>query len=101
EPPEVEDTLRDTLLNPAVIFEVLSPSTEAYDRGEKFEHYTHLGSLHEYILVSQDHVRIEKFVRQGEQWVFTAINDPDRLLRIETLDCEIPVREIYLDVEFR
>lgn len=99
-PPEVEDSQRDTLLNPAVIFEVLSPSTEAYDRGEKFEHYTLLPSLREYVLVSQDHVRIEKFVRQGEQWVFTAINDPEGVLRIETLECEIPVSEIYLDVEF-
>ncbi|HET7461100.1 MAG TPA: Uma2 family endonuclease [Longimicrobium sp.] len=97
---EVEDSHRDTLLNPVVIFEVLSPSTEAYDRGEKFEHYALLPSLREYILVSQDHVRIEKFLRQGEQWVFTAINDPEGHLRIESLDCEMPVSEIYLDVEF-
>lgn len=97
---ELEDSHRDILLNPMVIFEVLSPSTEAYDRGEKFEHYTLLPSLREYVLVSQDHVRIEKFVRQGEQWVFTALNDPEGVLRIEALDCEIPVSEIYLDVEF-
>lgn len=96
---ELDDAHRDILLNPAVIFEVLSPSTEAYDRGE-FEHYTLLPSLREYILVSQDHVRIEKFVRQGEQWVFTALNDPMGVLRIEALECEIPVSEIYLDVEF-
>jgi Uma2 family endonuclease len=98
--PETEDSHRDTILNPAVIFEVLSPSTEAYDRGQKFEHYTLLPSLREYVLVSQDHVRIEKFARQGEQWVFTAINDPEGLLRIEALECDIPVSEIYTDVEF-
>lgn len=97
---ELEGMHRDILLNPSVIFEVLSPSTEAYDRGEQFEHYTLLPSLREYVLVSQDHVRIEKFVRQGEQWVFTALNDPEGTLGIEALDCEIPVSEIYLDVEF-
>jgi len=99
-PAQTEDSHRDTILNPVVIFEVLPPSTEAYDRGVKFEHYTSLLSLREYILVSQDHVRIEKFVRHGDEWVFSAINDPEGTLKIETLGCEIPLGEIYLDVQF-
>jgi Uma2 family endonuclease len=65
-PIQCEDEERDTLLNPAVIIEVLSPSTEAYDRGEKFFRYRRLASLREYILVAQDAPRIERFVRQGD-----------------------------------
>ena len=67
--PRFEDNVFDTLLNPIVIVEVLSPSTEAYDRGEKFPHYHQLQSLQEYILVSQDKVCVEHYVRQTEQWV--------------------------------
>jgi Uma2 family endonuclease len=58
------DERRDTLLNPLVLFEVLSESTEAYDRGRKFEHYRSLASLAEYILVAQDKPHVEQFVRQ-------------------------------------
>ncbi len=60
-------TLNDTLLNPIVLIEVLSPSTEAYDRGEKFAHYRRLESLQEYVLIAQDKIRVEHFRRQGSQ----------------------------------
>jgi Uma2 family endonuclease len=95
EPPELEDAHLDTLLNPAVIVEVLSESTERYDRGEKFAHYRKIESLREYILVSQDKVRIEQYVRHGEHWVLTEISGPAGALRIETLGCEIALRDIY------
>ena len=66
EEPRFEDDVFDTLLNPIIIVEVLSPSTEAYDRGEKFVHYRQLQSLQEYILVSQDKVRVEHYSRQAD-----------------------------------
>jgi Uma2 family endonuclease len=100
EPPRLEDSHLDTLLNPAVIIEVLSPSTHAYDRGEKFAHYRTIESLREYILIAQDHTRIERYVRRGEQWVLHEVTDPAGVLPIETLGCEIPVGEIYDRVEF-
>src|SRR5215211_3382177 len=61
---EFDDEERDTLLNPLVIIEVLSESTEAYDRGRKFEHYQYIESLTEYLLVSQEPYRVEQYVRQ-------------------------------------
>jgi Uma2 family endonuclease len=98
--PKLEDAHLDTLLNPAVIIEVLSPSTQAYDRGEKFAHYRTIESLREYILIAQDHARIEQYVRHGEQWVLNEIKDPAGMLQIEALGCEVHVSEIYDRVEF-
>ena len=66
-----EDVDNDTLLNPTVIVEVLSASTEAYDRGEKFAHYRRLESLQEYVLVAQDKVRMEHYAQQGAQWLLS------------------------------
>jgi Uma2 family endonuclease len=98
--PELEDDHGDTLLNPTVIVEVLSPSTESYDRGQKFAHYRRLDSLREYILVAQDTVSVEQYVRNGETWTYVAITDPDAVLRIDALGCEIPLRTIYEGVAF-
>jgi Uma2 family endonuclease len=99
EHPRLEDEHLDTLLNPAVIIEVLSPSTEAYDRGAKFGHYRRIDSLREYVLVSQGAMRVERYVRHGEDWLFTEIGGAGEILRIESLACEIPLREIYDGVE--
>lgn len=100
DPPRVEDAQLDTLLNPGVIFEVLSSSTEAYDRGEKFAHYRKIESLREYILIAQDQVRVDQFVRHGEHWMLSEITEISDTVRIETLGCEIPLSEIYDLVEF-
>ena len=99
EPPRLEDEHADTLLNPAVIVEVLSASTERYDRGDKFAHYRKIESLREYILVAQDRVRIEQYVRHGERWMLGEISDPTGSLRIEALGCEVALRDIYDRVE--
>lgn len=96
----LEDDHVDTLLNPQVVIEVLSDSTERYDRGEKFAHYRRLESLCEYVLVAQEKMRVERFVRRGDQWVLTELDDPDALLPLESLACEIPLREIYERVDF-
>ena len=92
---QFEDDQVDTLLNPVVVIEVLSPKTEAYDRGEKFAHYRRLESLQEYILVAQDKVRVERYVRQGDQWVLTELNTFDDILRVEAIDCHVRLGDIY------
>jgi Uma2 family endonuclease len=97
---EFEDAELDTLLNPQVVIEVLSESTEKYDRGAKFEHYQRISSLQEYVLVAQDRVRIDHFLRHGEQWLLTSYSDMDEGLRFPTLDCAIPLGEVYARVEF-
>lgn len=98
--PRFEDSHVDTLLNPTVIVEVLSPSTEAYDRGEKFAHYRRLETLAEYVLVAQDKLRVEHYQRDGERWVLTEISGLEGVLSLPTVGCEIPLREIYERVEF-
>jgi Uma2 family endonuclease len=90
----------DTLLNPSVIFEVLSRTTELYDRGDKFEHYSRLESLQEYVLVSQHRMRVEQFVRDGANWRLSDLTDPQASLRLAPIDCEIALAEIYRGVEF-
>jgi len=94
------DGRRDTLLNPGAIIEVLSPSTEAYDRGEKFAHYRRLESLTDYVLIAQDKARVEHYVRQGEQWVLTSIDSLDGTLHLASIGCEVALRDIYAMVEF-
>lgn len=98
--PRFEDTHSDTLLNPMVLVEVLSSSTEAYDRGEKFAHYRRLESLQEYILVAQDCVRVEHYLRQGEQWLLTELSNPEDVLHLVSISCNLSLREVYAKVEF-
>jgi len=97
---QFEDEHIDTLLNPTLIVEVLSPSTEAYDRGEKFAHYRRLESLKEYVLVSQDKVRIEYFVRHGAQWLLSEAGGLDETVRLESIGCELVLRDVYDKVRF-
>jgi len=98
--PQFDDAERDTLLNPTVIIEVLSPSTEAYDRGEKFAHYRRLESLQEYVLIAQDRVRVEQFVRQGDRWMLSEMSDRNDMLHLASIGCDVALREIYDKVEF-
>lgn len=95
------DDKGDTLLNPMLIVEVLSDSTEAYDRGGKFMHYRRLESLREYVLVSQDKVLVERFTRQGDEWLLTEFRNLDDTLRLASIDCAVSSREIYARIEFR
>ena len=98
--PRFEDDVFDTLLNPAVVVEVLSPSTEARDRGEKFAQYRQLESLQEYILISQDSVHVEHYLRKGSQWLLTEFRNIEDALPIVSADCELPLQHIYRLVEF-
>jgi Uma2 family endonuclease len=101
--PHLEDRQVDTLVNPAVIIEVLSPSTEAHDRGEKFAHYRRLESLVEYVLVAQDKAQVEHYVRQDEEgihWVLTEISGLDGTLHLGSIGCDISLSDIYDKVQF-
>ena len=100
EEPRFEDDVFDTLLNPIILVEVLSPSTEAYDRGEKFAHYRQLTSLQEYVLVAQDRIRVEHFRRQEKQWIFTDFQEREEILPLTSIQCELPLQEIYERVTF-
>jgi Uma2 family endonuclease len=98
--PRFDDDQTDTLVNPELIVEVLSPSTEAYDRGEKFAQYRALDSLCEYVLVAQDRMRVEHYRRQEAQWVLTALDGPDAVLSLESIGCTVRLAEIYEKVDF-
>ncbi len=98
--PRFQDREVDTLLNPTVIVEVLSPSTEAYDRGDKFRHYRRIDSLHEFVLISQDRMMVERYTRQGKDWVLSDMTDPDQVLKLESIGCRIPLGRIYAKITF-
>ncbi|MYA72137.1 Uma2 family endonuclease [Candidatus Poribacteria bacterium] len=100
EEPRFEDDLFDILLNPIVVVEVLSPSTEAYDRGDKFAHYRQLQSLQEYVLVSQNKVRVDHYVRHTTQWILTDFQALEQHLPLTSIQCELPLQEIYENVPF-
>lgn len=98
--PRFEDSGLDTLLNPTVLVEILSPTTAAYDRGEKFAYYRQIASLQEYVLISQDHIRVELYTRQGDLWLYRALETPDETLHLDSIDCHIPLTEIYDKIVF-
>lgn len=95
-----EDVSVDTLLNPTLIIEVLSESTETYDRGDKFAHYLRLESLQEYVMIAQDKARVEHYVREGDHWRYTDRRDLESVLELASIGCRVPLREIYDRVEF-
>ena len=93
--PQFEDNVFDTLLNPIIVVEVLSPSTEVYDRGEKFAHYQELTSLREYILVSRDRIRVEHHRLIKTQWVQTEFHGQEDVMPLVSIGCELRLRDIY------
>ena len=100
EEPRFEDDEFDTFLNPIVIVEVLSPTTETYDRGKKRLHYLQLQSLKEYILVSQDRVNVERYLRKPDAWSYTFFQELEQQLPLTAIQCELPLQEIYERVTF-
>ncbi len=98
---QFEDDTQDSLLNPVVIIEVLSPSTEKFDRGRKFQSYRTILSLREYILISQDDCRIERFDRQSDNtWIYSEAAGPDGALELSTIQCVLRLAEVYEKVTF-
>jgi Uma2 family endonuclease len=97
---QIERVRGDTLLNPTVIIEVLSPSTENYDRTQKFQSYRTLESLQEYVLISQDSIHIEHYTRDIDHWRVVDLTQPEDVLTLTSIDCTLSVSEIYEKVTF-
>ena len=97
---QFEDAELDTLLNPTVVIEVLSPSTEAFDRGAKFGHYRRLASLQEYVLIAQDRLSVERFLRQGDVWLLAESAELDGVIHLPSIGCALPLSVVYERVEF-
>lgn len=86
-----------TLTNSLLIVEVLSDSTKNYDRGEKFERYRSIRSFREYLLIAQDKIHIEQYVRQDDgSWVLRETNSINDIIELDSVGCHIPVAEAYL-----
>lgn len=99
---EFDDKDEDAITNPIVVFEVLSKSTERYDRGKKFALYRQLESLREYVLVSQTEAQVERFVRQDDgDWLLTVLKGPEAVLKFASLDVSLTLSDIYEDIEFQ
>lgn len=96
--PTFEDAEEDVLIDPKAIFEVLSSSTESYDRGLKFEDYRTIPSLRDYVLVSQDKALIEHYARQADDsWLLREVRAGQRL-HLSSADCDVRADEVYLNV---
>jgi len=97
--PRFEEPREDTLLNPILLIEVLSPSTERYDREMKFRRYQLIPSFAEYVLIAQDRPRIEHHLRQADgSWAQTTIEDLTATLTLPTIGCTLPLALVYEDI---
>jgi len=93
---EFEDAEEDVLLNPTIIVEVLSKSTEHYDRGDKFRNYRTLPSLHEYLLIAQNEQRVEHYVRQtNAEWLLSEVDDPGGTITLPAIACTLAMADLY------
>jgi Uma2 family endonuclease len=100
--PRYADGRNLILLNPSVLVEVLSPSTERYDRGTKFDHCRQIPSLREYVLVAQDEVHVELFTRDSEadsRWAFADARGPDGAVELPSIGCVLALRDVYDGVD--
>jgi Uma2 family endonuclease len=94
------DERRDTLLNPSLLVEVLSPSTEAYDRGKKFEHYRSIESLREYLLVASDRVHGDLFTRQPDgRWLLASADRLEDSLDLQSVGCRLALLDLYEKID--
>lgn len=101
ETPRFDDEEKDTLLNPNMIIEVLSKSTESYDRGKKFAHYRTIPSLTEYVLISQNTFLAEQYIRQKDnKWLLSEYSDPGDTIELPSIDCILKLADVYEKVEF-
>ena len=101
EAPEFYDDRRDTVTNPTLLVEVLSPSSEGYDRGEKFACYRTLPSLRQYVLVAQDRVAVDVLTREADsRWVIASFDRLDQEVPLESVGCTLPMAEVYARIQF-
>jgi Uma2 family endonuclease len=99
--PQFLDGQLDTLLNPSLIVEVVSPSTEAYDRGRKFEFYQAIEVLRDYLLLASDRMHGDLYTRQSDgTWVRRSFSAPEDVIRIASIDCALKLADIYEKADF-
>jgi len=99
--PRFSDEQQDTLLNPALIIEVLSEAAKDYDRGGKFEQYRTIESFVEYLLIAQDRPHVEHYTRQPDvSWILHETNNPDDAIQLKSVPCAIRLSDIYNKIEF-
>lgn len=97
--PEMEDGHLDTLLNPTLLIEVLSPTTEKYDRGRKAEHYRRVETLREHLLIAQDQPHVQRYRRHGQRdWMMTEFSDFEETVELDSIECTLGLGDIYADV---
>jgi Uma2 family endonuclease len=97
---QFEDHQQDTLLNPTLIVEVLSESTEAYDRGDKFAHYRKLASLTQYVLITQTKPHVGHYVRQADhRWLLAEADSLSDSVHLPSIDCHLALAEVYDKVD--
>lgn len=94
--PSFEDEQVDTLLNPTLIVEILSPSTASYDRIKKFGYYRTIESLSEYLLIAQDDYKVEQYVKQTDgRWLLTDIQSPEATIQLSSIECVLALKDVY------
>ena len=94
--PQFEDDEDDILLNPTLVIEVLSPSTEAYDWGKKFDSYRRIPTVAAYLLIAQDERRVHLYTRQTDnQWLFAAFTEAEDVVNLPAIGCTLPLTDIY------
>ena len=94
------DGRQDTFVNPTILIEVLSESTEAYVRGKKTESYRTIASLQEYLLIAQDRPHIEHYRRQGRQWLFSEFSAVDQEVVLDSIGCTLSLAAVYKQIRF-
>jgi Uma2 family endonuclease len=98
---QLQDGHPDVIMNPKVVIEILSPSTETFDRGRKFQAYARHQSLTEYVLVAQDRVQIDLYLRRPNgHWDFTSVDDADGFVELSSIGVRLKIADIYGDVQF-
>jgi len=90
----------DVILNPLLVVEVLSPSTEGYDRGKKFDHYQTISSLQDYLLVDQDQARILLFSRRNSRWEMQEVKGMEGSVHLPSVDVTLALSDVYALIEF-
>jgi Uma2 family endonuclease len=96
----LDDTF-DTLLNPTVLFEVLSPSTEDYDRGTKFKLYRAIPSLQNYVMISSTEMLAEVYTRSGDTWILTTAKSKEDKIHISAIEYDLPLADVYAQVDIQ
>ena len=95
------DGREDCVSNPALLIEVLSPNTERYDRGKKFQYYRTIETLHDYLLIAQDNAHVEHYVRQDAQrWMLMEYSGDDQSIPLDAIGCTLTLASIYENVVF-